>query len=137
MKQHVEIFPNAQFAFSGVFAIVLMNCKRYALRQRTPKGRTRDWGRRRGRKMCLGRGKANGREDDGLQFPEIVGVFLKWLLCYCLCVLLCAVVLLCCCVVVALLCCSIHNCSMKYMFNMQTQLDSALGPWLVRSLSIC
>ena len=28
------------------------------------------------------RGNANGREDEGLQLPEIFGVFLKWLLCY-------------------------------------------------------
>ena len=89
------------------------NCKRYALPRRTSKGRTRHWWKRLGRKVCVDRENANGRKDEVFQFPEIFRVFLRWLLRYCVCVLLCVVLLLCGCVVVGLLGCSVHNCSAR------------------------
>ena len=66
-------------------------CIGYALHRRTPKARTRNWGRRRGRKMCVDREMGNGRENESIQFPETFGGFLKWFLCYCMlkCICVC------------------------------------------------
>jgi hypothetical protein len=47
------------------------DCKRYACDRRTPKARTRCWGRRRGRKKCGAQRGANGCEDENLQFHGI------------------------------------------------------------------
>ena len=46
------------------------NCIRYALHPRTPKVRARNWGRRRGRQMCVEKAMANGREDECLHFQK-------------------------------------------------------------------
>ena len=53
--------------------MILYGSRGYALHRRTPKGRTRHWGRRHGSKMGVDGEMANARKDAGLQFPEIFG----------------------------------------------------------------
>ena len=44
-------------------------CKRSELHSRTLERQTRHWGRRRGSKIFVDKGKANARDYEGLQFP--------------------------------------------------------------------
>ena len=45
-------------------------CMRYALHRRTPQARTRHWGRRRGRQLCVEREMADGGKNDSLLFQK-------------------------------------------------------------------
>ena len=67
----------AQGSLGLVNDLCEFNCRRYALHRRTPKERTRHWGRRRGRQMCVAQTGANGRKDGDLRFGEIFQISLK------------------------------------------------------------
>ena len=53
------------------------DCIRYALHRRTPKARTRHWGRLPRRKICVDRGMGNGRKDNSLLFSK-ASEFVRW-----------------------------------------------------------
>ena len=46
------------------------DCIRYALHRRTARARTRHWGRRRGRKMCVDMEMANGCEYESIHLQK-------------------------------------------------------------------